>query len=96
MAKSNIDSLLCARLKQARISKDYRSGRAFALTHKIAVNTYLNHENGKRALSLEVVKRYAKLLKISYIWLLTGSGEMITDSDSALTSSTTADTEQTA
>ena len=80
MGKSNIDRKLCLRLKQTRITQGYRSGRAFALTHNIAVNTYLNHENGKRTLSLGVVKRYAKLLNVSYIWLLTGEGveELIT------------------
>ena len=74
MGKSNIDEDLCARLKQTRIKQGYRSGRAFAMVHDIAVNTYLNHENGKRTLSLDVVKRYATLLNVSYIWLLTGEG----------------------
>jgi len=72
MGKSSIDSKLCIRLKQTRMKRGYRSGRAFALSHHIAVNTYLNHENGKRALSLAVVKHYAQLLEVSYIWLLTG------------------------
>ena len=74
MGKVNLD--ICARLKQSRLQRGYRSARQFALAHNMAVNSYLNHENAKRALSLEVVKRYAEWLDIPYIWLLTGENTM--------------------
>ena len=65
---------ICQRLIEARIKQGFRSARAFALAHKIPVNTYLNHEHGTRTMRLTVLQNYSKLLHISYLWLLTGQG----------------------
>lgn len=37
--------------------------------------TYIAHENGSRNFKLEDARRYARLLKVSAAWLLTGEGE---------------------
>ncbi len=80
MKKKNeeLNALLAQRLKLARRSLGYRSARAFALAHDIPIQTYLNHESGKRGLSIPVALHYCALMHISFNWLVTGEGEMFT------------------
>lgn len=73
------------RLRQARKQAGYRSARAFALAHGLAETTYNTHETGKdathgRGIPIDVLRKYAELLKVDFLWLLEGeisSGEMI-------------------
>jgi len=74
--RQTIDKQLCLRLKQARKKRRYRSARAFALKHHMAVNTYLNHESGKRAISIDKLQFYADALQVPLAWLAFGEGPM--------------------
>ncbi len=60
------------RLREAREQAGFRSAAAFAARHGLSEVTYRSHENGVRALTLPAAKRYAKLLKRDFAWLLTG------------------------
>ena len=70
-----IDITICQRLKLARKHRGFRSARAFALKQRIPVNTYLNHEGGKRRVNITILKDYAKILDIHFTWLATGEGD---------------------
>lgn len=72
--RQTIDEKTCLRLKQARKKRGYRSGRAFALQQRMPVNTYLNHENGKRAISIERLRCYAAAFNVPLTWLISGEG----------------------
>lgn len=71
-----VNMLLAQRLKLARKGLGYRSARAFALQHGIPIQTYLNHESGKRGLSIPVALHYCSLMNLSFNWLITGEGDM--------------------
>jgi len=81
MKSQMIDNQLSARLKKVRKLAGYRSGRAFALANDIAVTTYLNHESGKRGMSIAVALRYCQLLRASFSWLVTGEGSYFGDNN---------------
>lgn len=62
------------RLKSARIAAGFKTAREFCLAHKIPASTYSLHENGRRLLKPAVATRYAEILGINVVWLLTGTG----------------------
>lgn len=57
-----------------RIAAGYRTARDFIRAHGIPVSTYSQHERGERALTLENMAYYSKILKIDPAWLMTGKG----------------------
>lgn len=62
------------RLKSARIAAGFKTAREFCLAHKIPASTYSLHENGRRLLKPAVATRYAEILGVNVVWLLTGTG----------------------
>lgn len=64
-----------ARLKIVRIASGYRTAKEFTEKFKIAPSTYSQHENKKRALSLENILSYAEIFKVDPVWLITGQGD---------------------
>ncbi|HCC3261897.1 helix-turn-helix transcriptional regulator [Legionella pneumophila serogroup 1] len=65
---------IAKRLKIVRIASGYSTAKEFTTAFKIPASTYSQHENGKRALSLEHILFYAELLQINHVWLITGQG----------------------
>lgn len=61
------------RLKWARERRGYTSARAFAERHGFNYNTYSQHERGHSGIT-RAAKDYAKALRVSEAWLLTGEG----------------------
>ena len=62
------------RLKIARIASGYNTAREFTEKYSIPASTYSQHENGKRALSIENIINYAEVIKVDPSWLITGEG----------------------
>lgn len=62
------------RLKWARKRAGYDRATEAARGFGWTISTYLGHENGDRALTLEAAKRYARSLKVRWEWLLEGEG----------------------
>ena len=60
------------RLRHTRMRLGFDTAAAFARAHELPEATYRSHENGTRGLSRGYAARYAKLMKIDCIWLLTG------------------------
>lgn len=65
------------RLKVARIARGYKTRMAFVNFSGIPLTTYRAHEIGSNELKASDVVRYAKLLDISFSWLLTGEGHAL-------------------
>jgi DNA-binding XRE family transcriptional regulator len=65
-----VNKAVAANLKQLRKAAGYRSASAFARTHNIPQQSYLNHESGKRGLDLATLLYYAELLNVSHIEIL--------------------------
>ena len=64
------------RLKQARISRGFKSAIEFARYAGIEEGTYRHHESGVRGLTVPAIRKYTDLLNICPCWLLTGEGGM--------------------
>ena len=62
------------RLQAARLRAGFETATDAARAFGWNENTYRSHENGERGLKKEVAYRYAKALRISVGWLLTGDG----------------------
>lgn len=63
------------RLKLARVAAGWRTAKSFAASIGVPQPTYALHESGKRGMSREVAKTYAKALgNCDADWLLTGIG----------------------
>ena len=62
------------RLKIVRVAAGYHSAKKFVDMSGIPASTYCQHESGSRALTLENVANYARLLKVDPAWLITGRG----------------------
>jgi DNA-binding XRE family transcriptional regulator len=75
--RNKINKELATRLKTARKLLGYRSASAFATANDIPVQTYLNHESGKRGISIAIALEYCAILGINFNWLVTGQGEML-------------------
>ena len=65
------------RLQAARLRAGFTEATDAARAFGWNENTYRSHENGVRGLKPEVASRYAKRLKVSAGWLLTGEGTMV-------------------
>lgn len=72
-SENPIYRIMARRLRHARRRAGYRSARAFAQTHGLAVTSYSNHESCKRGLTIPVALHYSRLLNISVCWLITGN-----------------------
>jgi len=83
--KNKINKELATRLKTARKILGYRSASAFAMANNIPVQTYLNHESGKRGISIPIALEYCTVLGISFHWLVTGQGEMLEQAGELMT-----------
>lgn len=70
--KPAINVEMAQRLKQARIAAGYKTGSEFSKRNGLAETTYHHHENGRRQISNENAKVYAKLLQVSIGHLLYG------------------------
>ncbi len=62
------------RLKKTRLANGYYTAVAFCEKNNIPISTYNMHEAGKRRITPKVAKKYAEILNINLVWLLTGSG----------------------
>lgn len=67
-----IDIAISARLKAARKFKGYQTASSFARQQNFPITTYLQHESGKRSISVDVLKKYAAILDVNPIWLFFG------------------------
>ena len=74
----NIDALpeAAIRLRSAREARGFKTQEAACSFFGWKINTYRQHENGLRPFHRSV-ERYAKALKVSAGWLLTGDGPAI-------------------
>ncbi len=83
--KNKINQDLAMRLKTARRILGYRSASAFAIANSFPVQTYLNHESGKRGISIALALEYCAILGISFNWLVTGQGKMLEQTTETMT-----------
>jgi DNA-binding XRE family transcriptional regulator len=83
--KNKINNELAMRLKTARRILGYRSASAFAAANSFSVQTYLNHESGKRGISIAIALEYCAILGISFNWLVTGQGKMLEQAGAVMT-----------
>lgn len=65
---------IAQRIKISRIASGYLSAKDFTEQFKIPASTYNQHENGKRALSLDNIIMYSEIFHVETIWLITGIG----------------------
>jgi SOS-response transcriptional repressor LexA len=61
------------RLEQARIAAGFEDAKSAARFFGWKYDTYAQHENGTRGI-VRAAERYARALKVSAAWLLTGEG----------------------
>lgn len=61
------------RLKEARVQAGYESAAAACRGFGWNSVTYGKHENGERGISLKNAIKYGEALRVSAIWLLTGT-----------------------
>ncbi len=66
---------IALRLKTAREKAGYLSPEDFCEKNKLRLATYLNHEKGKHTIKMSYATRYAKLLSISFHWLILGENQ---------------------
>lgn len=66
---------ISTRLKIARLASGHSTFKDFSEKHNIPTSTYWQHENGKRALTVEHLVNYAELVNVDPAWLLTGQGQ---------------------
>lgn len=62
------------RLRMARMAGGYKTETEFCKQHGIPISTYNMHESGKRKLMPAVAEKYAEILKVNTVWLITGTG----------------------
>jgi hypothetical protein len=67
-----VNKITSANLKKLRRLAGYRSASEFARTHKIPVQTYINHESGKRGIDVARGIIYTRFLKVDFSELLIG------------------------
>jgi hypothetical protein len=65
-------NLICKRLKIARLNAGFPNAKIFAEKNFLKISTYGLHEAGTRIMSLDILKKYSRLLNIDLNWLLTG------------------------
>lgn len=64
-----------SRLKIARERAGFKTASAFAAKFGLTESTYRSTENGTRGLRIETAKQYAKLLGVSWQWLIDGDSQ---------------------
>lgn len=67
-----------SRLAEARRRAGYKTGSDAARAFGWPVSTYLGHENGDRTPRLDAAKRYARVFRVPWTWILDG-GELPED-----------------
>lgn len=72
-----INKTIGGNLKRLRKAAGYRSGKQFAEANDIAVQTYLNHESGKRGISLSSLFSYTSLLNCSVDKIISGNDRQL-------------------
>lgn len=65
---------VCRRLKIARERSGFKSAREAAAALGVSLPTYIQHENGRRGVTVSKAALYAKKFKVSEEWLLLGRG----------------------
>jgi transcriptional regulator with XRE-family HTH domain len=65
---------LPTRLKAARRAAGFKTARAAVNAMQIPLNTYNQHETGRRVPSDEALLRYSKCFRVNLEWLKTGTG----------------------
>lgn len=76
MESQDLIKTIGGRLKAARLALTDKQSLEIAKTLCVAPSTYSQHENGKRAPSLEMLMKYSAYYKISPAWLLTGNANI--------------------
>lgn len=71
------------RLRAARKHAGLKSVAEAARRHGWNVNTMTSNENGNKPYGRAAAEDYARKLKVSLEWLLTGKGEMLDTNESA-------------
>lgn len=66
------DNQVAHRLRRARIEAGWPSAIGFARAHGLNQTTYSHHENGRRHVSVDVAKMYARIFKLPAGTLLYG------------------------
>lgn len=61
-----------ARLRQARINAGYDTARAAVDAMGLRYSTYAGHENGSREYGIDDAKRYARMFRVRWEWLMDG------------------------
>jgi phage repressor protein C with HTH and peptisase S24 domain len=65
-----------ARLRTARVARQYKSARSASATLDLPESTYRSHENGQRPINEASAMLYAERLSVRFDWLWSGAGEM--------------------
>jgi SOS-response transcriptional repressor LexA len=60
------------RLKKARLNAGYDSARRAAEAMGVKYSTYAGHENGSREYGIDDAKRYARMFRVKWEWLMDG------------------------
>jgi SOS-response transcriptional repressor LexA len=88
MRRRLVDSAImkdrAARLKKARINAGYRYASSAAEAMGIAYTTYAGHENGSREYGIDDAKRYARMFRVKWDWLM--DGKNVAEAKNGLTS----------
>lgn len=69
------DNHIAHRLRVARTTAGYLTAREFALKNDLNIPTYQQHESGRREARAVTLEKYASLLNISLVWLITGKNK---------------------
>lgn len=69
---SRLNEQIGLRLKAARKAANFKTAREFSCHYHIPETTFAQHEAGKRALKVETLIYYCRILGIDPGWLLTG------------------------
>lgn len=71
--KKLFKKMVADNLKLIRKSCGYKCASEFAAEKKISIQTYLNHESGKRGMSIFIIIYYACLLDVEYTSIIGNS-----------------------
>ena len=64
-----------SRLKVARVAAGYSSVRKLCAEHGLSVGTVAAHESGRANPKPSALKKYAEILGVDWLWLLTGEDQ---------------------
>lgn len=54
------------KLREERVKAGYKTAKEFCIKHEIPYTTYIQHENGSRQMTIELLDKYANLLQKHY------------------------------